>query len=76
MCPSSSGVLEELVGNFLGDSIYSKSLSLSTELAAEMTSLSGLVGSLAVEFGPSVGCAQFDCSQYSMVCRCQGQQSW
>ena len=54
MCPSSSGVLEELVGNFLGDSRYSKSLSLSTELAAEMTSISGLAGSLGVAVGPSV----------------------
>ena len=59
-------MLTELVVDFLGESTYSESPSLSTELDLDMTSHSGLVGSLGVVVGPSVGCAWFEfflCSQ-------------
>ena len=60
MLPENSGMLDELVGEFPGDSIYSESPSLSTELAANVTSLSGLAANLVVAYGPSVGCANFE----------------
>ena len=53
-------MLAELVGKFSGDSTYSELLSLSPELASDVTSLSGLVGSLGVAVGQSVGNARFE----------------
>ena len=56
----SSDVLDKLVGKFLGDSTYSESTSLSTELSANMTSLSGLVGNLGVTAVTYAGSAWFE----------------
>ena len=60
MWPSSSVVLAELVGEFLGDSTYSESPSLSPELAANMTASSVLVANMCVAAGPSLGSARFE----------------
>ena len=54
------GVLDELVGNFWGDSTYSEFPSLSPELSADVTSLAGSAGNLDVAAGTSVVCAQFE----------------
>ena len=48
ICPPSSGVLAELVDDFLGDSTYYESPSLSSELATNVTSPSGSVGIIGV----------------------------
>ena len=47
-------------GQFLGESTYSELLSLSTELATDMASLSVLTGCLGVAVGPPLGYAWFD----------------
>ena len=52
-------MLSDLMGKFLDDSVYSELPSLSPELAADMTSLSGLAGILGVAASLSVACAQF-----------------
>ena len=55
MWHASSVILDELVRKFWGDSTYSDLLPLSPELAADMTSPSGLVGNMGVAAGPSIG---------------------
>ena len=60
MCPSSSGILAELLGKFLANLTHSELPPLSTELATDLTSLSGLSGSLGVVVIPPVHCAQFE----------------
>ena len=60
MQTSSLGVLAELIGEFLVNSTYYESPSLSIELAANMISLLGSAGFLGVAAGPSVGRARFE----------------
>ena len=60
MCPAISGMLENLAGEFLHDSTQSESPSLSLELAADVTSLSGLEVGFGVVAGPSVGFSWFE----------------
>ena len=55
MCPSRSGVLAELVGDFLADLKKSELPSLPPKLASNMTSLSGLEDRLEDTISPSVG---------------------
>ena len=59
MWPASYGMLDKIVGKFPGDSTYFEFLSLSTELAADVTSPSGSVGNMGVMDGPYVTHAQF-----------------
>ena len=56
----SSSVLANPVANFLGSSIYSESPSLSPELVAKVTSLSGLEVILGVSARPYFGRARFE----------------
>ena len=60
MRSSSYGMLADLVGKILIDSKYSELPSLSPELAADLTALSGLAGILGVADIPSVGRSWFE----------------
>ena len=60
MQSSSYGLLADLVGEFLGDSTYSESSSLSPEQADNVTSPSGSSGILVVVDGPSVVCERIE----------------
>ena len=60
MQTSSYGMLAQLVGEFLGNLKYSELLSLSPELASDVTSLSGSASILSVAVGTSVGREWFE----------------
>ena len=65
-------MLAELMGKFLGNLTYSELLSLSPELATDISSLSVLKGCLGVAVGPPVGCACFDFFANPDCCWCGG----
>ena len=50
MCPERSGVMAEIMGEFLVDSTYSELPLLPSELVADLTSLSVLAGDLGDAF--------------------------
>ena len=60
MWPLSYGVLAELVGEFLGNSTYLESPSLSLALAAYMTSPPVSAFNMGVVDGPSISRARFE----------------
>ena len=60
MCPSSSGVMDELVGKFLDDSTYSDFPSPPPMLSTNVTSLSGSTGDMGGVTGIYVGSARFE----------------
>ena len=53
-------MMDELVGDFTGDLAYYELLSLSPELASNVTSPPGLAGNLGVASGPSIGSERFE----------------
>ena len=60
MCPARSGVFAYIEGEFSADLEYLESPKLSPKLAADMASLSGLVGGLGDAILTSVYCALFE----------------
>ena len=70
MWSSGSGVLDDLMGKFLGNLTYSESPSLSPELATNVTSPSGLVVNMVVLNGPSIGHARFKFILWLLMSAC------
>ena len=78
MWPSTYGVLAKLMGKFLDDLTYSEFPSLLPKLAANVTSLSGLVGGMVDMFYLPLVVRELDffCrSRWTLLYQCQGRQS-